>query len=113
MTYENVKGLMKKVEREFPELVSIVDIGMSYKGVPIQMLEFNYVNSTTTNKKAVLVTGAHHSRELTSISMNMYLILELCYGFVQRDPRTMLMLSETMFNFIPALNIDGFKYISD
>ena len=77
------------------------------------MLEVNYVNSTNTNKKAVLITGAHHSRELTSISMTLYLLLDLCYGYVQGNEKTMLMLNETNLNIIPVLNIDGFKFISD
>lgn len=61
----------------------------------------------------MLVTGAHHSRELTSISMNLYLVMKLCYGFVQKDISTMLLLDETNLFFIPLVNVDGFKYISD
>ena len=73
----------------------------------------NYLNSTRNDKKAILFTGAHHSRELTSISMNLYLILRIAYGYHIKDRDTMALLNSTVLYFVPILNIDGFKYISE
>jgi len=64
-------------------------------------------------KRGVLITGAHHSRELTSISMNLYLLIKICYGYKIRDAETMALLNSTILYFIPIVNVDGFKHISD
>ncbi len=113
MSYQNVSDLVKKIVNDFPNLITTIDIGFTYQENLLQVIEFNYVNSTNTNKKGVLITGAHHSRELTSISMNLYLIMKICYGIVNQDPETMLMLNNTNLYFIPVVNIDGFKHISE
>jgi murein tripeptide amidase MpaA len=73
------------VDREFPELISTVEIGRTFQGHPIHAIEVNFLNASNPTKKGVLITGAHHSRELTSISMNLYLLLKICYGYKIRD----------------------------
>ncbi len=79
----------------------------------MNVLELNYINASNPQKKGVLITGAHHSRELTSISMNLYLLLKICYGYKIRDFETMALLNSTILYFIPVVNVDGFKHISD
>jgi murein tripeptide amidase MpaA len=104
---------LNKIQVDFPELISHQDIGLSYNGIPIRVFQVNYLNSTNKYKKSVMITGAHHSRELTSITMNLYLIMKLCYGFINKEQNIMMSLNETTYHFIPVVNVDGFKYISD
>jgi murein tripeptide amidase MpaA len=70
-------------------------------------------NSQKTFKNGVLVTGGHHARELTSYTMNLYMMLKTAYGYYNRDKETMEMLNSTVLFFVPIVNVDGFKYISD
>jgi murein tripeptide amidase MpaA len=104
---------MKKVEKEFADLVTMVEIGRTYQNQPIQALEVNFLNASNPHKKGILITGAHHSRELTSISMNLYLLLKVCYGYKIRDQQTMSLLNSSILYFVPVVNVDGFKHISD
>lgn len=104
---------MKKIDKEFPDLITMSSIGETYLKNQIPLIELNNVNATNSGKKAIMITGAHHSRELTSISMSLYLMLKLCYGYKTNDTETMQILNSTIFYFIPVVNVDGFKYISD
>jgi Zinc carboxypeptidase len=40
-------------------------------------------------------------------------MLKISYGYVNRDNETMLLLNNTNIYFIPVVNMDGFKHISE
>lgn len=61
----------------------------------------------------MLITGAHHARELTTISMGVSTIMGLLYGVVHKDAETMYLLKNTAVLFVPIVNWDGFVAISD
>jgi len=48
--------------------------------MPTQLLE-----RKALERPAVLVNGAHHARELTTISMNTYLMLKFLYSWVKTE----------------------------
>ena len=102
-----------KLKKEFPQLVSLSDIGLSYQGLPIHMIILKPKSTSNTGRKGVLFTGAHHARELSSISMCLSFMLKMTYGYFINDTTTMSILDSTTLYIIPIVNIDGFKYISD
>ena len=63
--------------------------------------------------KGVMFTGAHHARELTSIQMNVYLILKTVYLHETNHTETLRLFKYSALYFIPFVNIDGVKYISE
>ena len=67
----------------------------------------------TKERKAILLTGAHHSRELVSVQMVLYSILDLLHGLVHLDPERLILLQRNKYFFIPALNVDGSQKIKD
>ena len=76
-----------------------------------------------TERPGILINGAHHAWELTTISMNVYLMLKLLWSWVKTEDGTNLdpdllnsedlLLRSAVLIFIPVVNIDGFTYISD
>ena len=75
--------------------------------------------SKILERPGFLVTGAHHAREPTTISMSVYLMLKFLWAWVKTEESEeenlyehMLLKSAVVF-FVPTVNIDGFKYISD
>ena len=60
-----------------------------------------------SEKKAILLTGAHHSRELVSTQMPLYAILDLLHGYVNGNPEKMALLARSQYFFIPMVNTDG------
>lgn len=75
---------------DFPDLIELESIGKTYENRDIYMIKVDGTGSPDT--KAILLTGAHHSRELVSIQMPLYSILELLHGFVHNDPEKKLLL---------------------
>lgn len=88
------------------------EIGKTYQGNSIPVMEVNS-NSSNQAKKSLIFTGAHHARELTSISMALNFLLRTIYGHFINDTETLALLNSTNLYFIPVINIDGFKLISD
>lgn len=76
------------------------------------MLKIDY-NPKNKDKKAILMTGAHHSRELVSVQMPLYSILDLLHGMVHGNKEKILLLEQNKYFVIPVLNIDGFHSIYD
>ena len=69
LMYDEVIGLMNTIAREFPELVTIESMGKTHQDRDIWMLKINgapHITGDKTEKKAILLTGAHHSREMVS-----------------------------------------------
>ena len=64
--------------------------------------------SAARDRTGILLNGAHHARELTSISMNLYTILQLLYGVVQYDSTILYLLKNTSIYAIPIVNYDGY-----
>ena len=59
----------------------------------------------------MLLTGAHHARELTTISQTVLQMLEILYKYEKGDAQTLKLVSESVLIFIPILNIDGVTQI--
>jgi murein tripeptide amidase MpaA len=64
-------------------------------------------------KPKLLITGAHHAREQSTVSMCVYTVLRLLYQYVQNDPETLYILNNAAIVVIPVVNVDGFQQISD
>lgn len=69
--------------------------------------------NATMVKPAILIDGAHHARELSSISMSVYSVLRLIYGYVKEDPTTLYLLNNAAIVVIPVVNVDGFRAIGN
>ena len=71
------------------------------------------IDATPRNKdkKAILMTGAHHSRELVSVQMPLFAILDLLHGLVHGDQEKIMLLEQNKYFVIPVVNIDGFYTI--
>ena len=103
---------------EYPELVSKVDISKhgspTRKGYYLKILRFGY-KSTSPRAESILIDGAHHSRELTSVQMVSYTMLRTLYDHELENDSNGVM--HTFFKshniyFIPVVNIDGFEEIA-
>lgn len=91
------------------------EMGRSYEGNPINVVEMtNYKSAIkSAEKKAVLFTGGHHARELSSFTMTLYLMLKTVYGYHIGDSQVKEILDTTTLYFVPIFNVDGFKHICD
>lgn len=66
--------------------MTISSIGKTYLNNNIYSIKLSTSNDDVKiEKTSMLFTGAHHARELTSISMNVYLVLRLVYDYMNGD----------------------------
>jgi len=61
-------------------------------------------------RPGIFINGAHHPRELTSITMVMYMMLKFLYEYVNdvRQIESDFIEKRAAFFFIPIVNLDGF-----
>ena len=71
------------------------------------------VMAAADSRPSILIDGAHHARELTSISMVMYTMIRLLHGYLNSDSQTNQILGTSGIYFIPIVNWDSVKLISD
>lgn len=63
---------------------------------------------------AILMTGAHHARELITVQMVLFSIVKLLQaGIVNNDEETVQMLKNNKYYFIPVVNVDGLALIEE
>lgn len=64
------------------------------------------------NRPAILLTGAHHARELITLQMTLYQILKLIHaGFITQQPKYRNLLAQNKYYVIPVVNPDGVAFI--
>ena len=59
-------------------------------------------------RPAVFLNGMHHARELSTLSMDVYLMLKILFLYVHNDYKTIFLLEETAIFFVPIINLDGY-----
>ena len=58
-------------------------------------------------RQSILIDGVHHARELTTISMVVYLMLSTLREYEQGDLHKKALLRDYALIFIPIFNVDG------
>lgn len=120
-TPKELHTLMKMLLAEFPEAIRPVHVGKTYENKTIHGfavgLDLNGTNGTnwTQNaleRPAILLTGAHHARELTSIEMSYYTMLRLLFDYVHGDKQAIQILKDSVIFVIPVVNVDSFDAIA-
>lgn len=90
-----LNNLMGELGYEFPEVIKRFTVGFSYQGKRM----YGYLvgldldtKEATMAKPAILIDGAHHARELSSMEMSVYTVLRLLYGYVKEEPNVLYLL---------------------
>jgi len=79
------------LESEFPDLFTVSSLGYTYLNDTIPLIRLSALSIESQHKDiptSILVTGAHHARELTSVTMNIYLMFRLLHDYVNKEPAT-------------------------
>ena len=58
-------------------------------------------------RPSLLIDAAHHARELTTVSLVLYIMLRLLHGYVHGNQFYIDLLSENALFFVPTVNLDG------
>ena len=83
--------MMNILTAEFPEVMKQFTIGKSYEGRNISafLIGLNLTSKNLTLARPMsIITGAHHAREISTISMSTYTVLRLLYNYQKNDTST-------------------------
>eukprot|EP00347_Sterkiella_histriomuscorum_P002819 403366684 len=111
LLYQDMLNLIEKMKNEFPELIKVETIGHTYLNREIVMISAT-LNNATKDIPTLLVTGAHHSRELISIQFALLSVLRLCHGYLHQKEDLIYLLNNFKLMVVPVVNVDGYEYIS-
>ena len=116
LLYDEVIDLMQQLANNFPEILTLESVGKTFDNRDIWMMNIDgtkMLGNTNPDPKAILMVGAHHARELVSVQMPLYSVLDLMQGWVNKDAERMELLKRNKYFVIPFLNTDGSFTIYD
>lgn len=108
--YDELTGLLKAFESEYPHLVKIVSIGRSHEGRDIWLAEVtNAATGAAGEKPAFWADGNIHASEVSASTAVLYILNKLCTQFGS-DADVTRVLDTRTFYLCPRLNPDGAEW---
>ncbi len=99
--------ILREFHALYPHLTELYEIGESYRGRPLMMIEItNEATGPAQDKPALYVDGGIHAGELTGSAVATHLVGHLLNGY-GRDPRVTALLDRRAFYVRPKFNPDG------
>ncbi|KAK9680830.1 Zinc carboxypeptidase [Popillia japonica] len=100
--YGAIQDYLSELAANYPDIVSVEEIGTSYEGRSISMIK---IGAGSSDNPTILVDGGIHAREWISPAFVTYIIQELVENEANRN-----MIENTNWLIIPVLNPDGYEY---
>ncbi len=114
--YPSVEELYRwyeTLESEYPDLVTRHNIGKSWEGRDLWVIELTASNDTRVDSKpAILIDGGMHAREWSSIQVAAYLMWRLLNEYDTNETIYWLVNNRRIFVY-PVVNPDGYVYDGD
>jgi len=108
-SYHNLSDISKFVNQlatEYPDLVTIVNVGKSYQGKDLTAVK---ITSGTGTKPAIWFDGCIHAREWITTATVLYMANSLLMDF-NRDPVVTNLVKNLEIWIMPVVNPDGYDY---
>lgn len=106
-TAEGLNAIGEKIAKAYPNLVKRVNIGKSFEGRDMWMLEItNYAVGNADRKPGFYIDGNIHSNEIQGGEISIYTAWYLTENFGQIDFITEL-LNDKIFYILPSINPDA------
>jgi len=102
----DITAFVNGLAKEYPDLVTIVNLGKSYEGKDLIALK---LTSGTGTKSAIWFDGCIHAREWITTATVLYMANSLLSDF-NRDPVVTNLLKNLEIWVMPVVNPDGYDY---
>jgi len=122
----DVNLLIMQLKEDFPEFIKVRSIGKTNWDKKILMFEIDAREHILSQKEggydtkelikekpAILLTGAHHAREVMSVQLPLYAMLRMLHGYVHGDKHYVDLLLQNKYYVVPVVNVDGLSWIED
>ncbi|XP_059183902.1 carboxypeptidase O-like [Centropristis striata] len=104
---EEISGWMAQMEKEYPDIVTIVEYGQTYEKRVISLLKIGV--NTGAKKKAIWMDCGIHAREWIAPAFCQYFVKEILQAY-KTDPKMQQMMKNMDFYVTPVLNVDGYLF---
>ncbi|XP_062541395.1 uncharacterized protein LOC134209422 [Armigeres subalbatus] len=105
-TLDEIYQYLNMLEKKYPELVEVMDYGMTHENRPIKVITISSNGTVDKSRPVVLIDGGMHAREWASHMAVVYLIHQL----VECSEENMDLLDNTDWVIVPVANPDGYEY---
>ena len=109
MSYDESLDFLYKMQKSYPELIEIIQIGTTYEGRDIVLAKISKDVKTADSKPAMLFTGSIHAREWIGHELALKFISYVAEN-QSIDPELEKSLGESTMYMVPCLNPDGYEY---
>lgn len=108
--YAEVQDELGKIASAHPDVASLVEVGLSHRGLKITALRFNSSarGSLPSAKPGALFLGAHHARE--HLSSEVPLLIARWIAQNRADPEVAALLKTRDIYIAPLVNPDGAEF---
>lgn len=108
--YDELTGLLKAFESEFPDLVRLEAIGRSYEGREIWLVTVtNWRTGEAADKPAFWCDGNIHATEVSASTAVLHILTTLTTKYGE-DPKITHALDTRAFYLVPRVNPDGAEW---
>jgi hypothetical protein len=109
-TYKGINDLCRRLEKAYPDLVTMESAGKSYQGRDIIALTISYKKNMDPGlKPGFYIDGNIHSNEIQGTEMALYTAWYLCEMFGENQFINQL-LKDKVFYILPTINPDAREY---
>jgi murein tripeptide amidase MpaA len=103
---------LRLLERDHPGLASLIEIGRTLEGRPINALKISDNAALDEREPAVLFVGCHHAREWISVEVP-FLFGKYLLESYGSDPEVRGLVDASEIWIVPVANPDGLEYTID
>lgn len=90
-------------------LASIVQIGSSYEGRDLKIIQITAKNSRDALKPIIFLSAGLHGNDLAAVTTAIYMVYSLIDGY-NSNPTILKLLNAFEFHIQPVSNPDGYHY---
>jgi carboxypeptidase T len=108
-SYVEVEAELQSLEREFPGLAKLYDLGLSLEGRHVYALKMSANVESDEAEARVLFLGCHHAREWISVEVPL-LFGRYALEHYASDPGMKRLLDHSEVWIVPLVNPDGLEY---
>ncbi|KAJ2943039.1 hypothetical protein O0L34_g15232 [Tuta absoluta] len=108
--YAEVNEYLERIAAQYPDIVTLVNMGPSYEGRDIKYLKISTTNFTDTSKPIYFMDALIHAREWVTAPVALYSIHRLVEDLRAEDQD---LLEGTDWIIMPMVNPDGYEWSHD
>ncbi|XP_044128948.1 probable carboxypeptidase X1 isoform X1 [Bufo gargarizans] len=108
--YNEMRKLMKKVNKDCPNITRVYSIGKSYLGLKMYVMEISdNPGQHELGEPEFRYVAGMHGNEVLGRELMLNLMEYMCQEYKKENPRIVRLIKETRIHLLPSMNPDGYE----